>query len=70
MALKTPAFPPSDSSPSGPADDSSPVCILVFNANDPSAAAGLPADIATIASHYADRSGKHPALASPVRWLD
>jgi len=28
------------------------------------------ADIATIASHYADRSGKHPALASPVRWLD
>ena len=55
MALKTPASSPSDASASGPADDSSPVCILVFNANDPSAAAGLPADIATIAS-----VGGHP----------
>lgn len=27
-------------------------------------------DIATIASHYAGRSGKHPELASPVRWLE
>lgn len=27
-------------------------------------------DIATIARHYADRSGKRPKLASPVRWLD
>ena len=27
-------------------------------------------DIATIASHYAGRSGKRPELASPVRWLD
>ena len=28
------------------------------------------ADIATIASHYAGRSGKRPELASPVRWLE
>lgn len=28
------------------------------------------ADIDTLAGHYAKRSGKHPELASPVRWLD
>ena len=28
------------------------------------------ADIATIARHYAGRSGKRPELASPVRWLE
>lgn len=28
------------------------------------------ADIATLAKHYAGRSGKHPELASPVCWLD
>ena len=28
------------------------------------------ADIATIASHYAGRSGKRPEPASPVRWLE
>lgn len=27
-------------------------------------------DIATLARHYAGRSGKHPELASPVCWLD
>ncbi|EXI76206.1 MAG TPA: 1-acyl-sn-glycerol-3-phosphate acyltransferase [Candidatus Accumulibacter phosphatis] len=27
-------------------------------------------DIAAIARHYADRPGKHPTLASPIRWLD
>lgn len=27
-------------------------------------------DIATLARHYADRTGKHPKLASPVCWLD
>lgn len=27
-------------------------------------------DIATIAGHYANRSGKRPELASPVRWLE
>jgi 1-acyl-sn-glycerol-3-phosphate acyltransferase len=26
-------------------------------------------DIAAIAAHYAGRHGKHPALASPIRWL-
>ena len=32
---------------------------------------GVPeADIAAMASHYANRSGKHPELASPVCWLD
>lgn len=28
------------------------------------------ADIATIAGHYAGRSGKRPDQASPIRWLD
>ena len=46
-----------------------PACVLCFNASEPTGAAGLGADIATIASHYAGRSGKHPELASPVRWL-
>ncbi len=27
-------------------------------------------DIAAIAAHYHDRKGKHPDLASPIRWLD
>ena len=27
-------------------------------------------DIAAIAAHYRDRPGKHPDLASPIRWLD
>lgn len=27
-------------------------------------------DIATIAAHYEGRQGKHPELASPIRWLD
>ena len=27
-------------------------------------------DIAAIARHYVDRPGRHPALASPIRWLD
>lgn len=27
-------------------------------------------DIATIAAHYQGRQGKHPELASPIRWLD
>ena len=36
-------------------DDSSPVCVMVFNASDPSGAGGLTADIATIAS-----VGGHP----------
>ena len=31
-------------------DDSSPACVLVFNASDPSGAGGLAADVATIAS--------------------
>ena len=26
-------------------------------------------DIATIAAHYKGRQGKHPELASPIRWL-
>jgi len=28
------------------------------------------ADLAAIARHYADRPGKRPELASPIRWLD
>ena len=36
-------------------DDSSPACVMVFNANDPSGAGGLSADIATISS-----VGGHP----------
>ena len=36
-------------------DDTAPVCVLVFNASDPSGAGGLSADIATIAS-----VGGHP----------
>ena len=28
------------------------------------------ADIAAIAAHYEGRHGKHPELASPIRWLD
>jgi 1-acyl-sn-glycerol-3-phosphate acyltransferase len=28
------------------------------------------ADIANIAAHYAGRQGKHPELASPIRWLE
>jgi hypothetical protein len=28
------------------------------------------ADIAAIAAHYEGREGKHPSLASPIRWLD
>lgn len=28
------------------------------------------ADIAAIACHYENRSGKHPELASPIRWLE
>lgn len=27
-------------------------------------------DIAAIAAHYEGRQGKHPELASPIRWLD
>ena len=36
-------------------DDSSPACIMIFNANDPSGAAGLTADITAITS-----AGAHP----------
>ncbi|MBA4004078.1 MAG: hydroxymethylpyrimidine/phosphomethylpyrimidine kinase, partial [Delftia sp.] len=36
-------------------DETAPVCVLVFNASDPSGAGGLSADIATIAS-----VGGHP----------
>ena len=27
-------------------------------------------DIAAIAAHYQNRPGKHPKLASPIRWLE
>ena len=42
--------PDTDELDSDPSDESSPACILVFNASDPSGAGGLTGDIATIAS--------------------
>lgn len=49
--------PPSDPdvTDSGPPEEASPACILVFNASDPSGAGGLTGDISTIAS-----VGGHP----------
>lgn len=49
--------PPSapDVTDSGPPEEASPACILVFNASDPSGAGGLTGDISTIAS-----VGGHP----------
>ena len=50
MTMHTPLPPDSDELDSDPSDESSPACILVFNASDPSGAGGLTGDIATIAS--------------------
>lgn len=52
MALNPSNSPSPDAEPM---DESAPVCVLVFNASDPSGAGGLSADIATIAS-----VGGHP----------
>ena len=49
MTMHTPP-PDTDELDSDPSDESSPACILVFNASDPSGAGGLTGDIATIAS--------------------
>ncbi|WP_027016486.1 bifunctional hydroxymethylpyrimidine kinase/phosphomethylpyrimidine kinase [Comamonas composti] len=51
MALNTPSTP----TPETEADDTTPVCVMVFNASDPTGAGGLSADIATIVS-----VGGHP----------
>ena len=50
MTMHTPLPPDTDELDSDPSDESSPACILVFNASDPSGAGGLTGDIATIAS--------------------
>ena len=52
MALNPSNSPSPDTEPM---DETAPVCVLVFNASDPSGAGGLSADIATIAS-----VGGHP----------
>ncbi|CAB5702402.1 Hydroxymethylpyrimidine/phosphomethylpyrimidine kinase [Delftia tsuruhatensis] len=52
MALNPSNSPSPDTDPM---DEAAPVCVLVFNASDPSGAGGLSADIATIAS-----VGGHP----------
>ena len=48
--MTNPNTPPDPDSPNHAPDDSSPPCVLVFNANDPSGAAGLGADILSVAS--------------------
>jgi hydroxymethylpyrimidine/phosphomethylpyrimidine kinase len=46
---------PESRQPQAAEDDTSPACVMAFNANDPSGAGGLTADIAAIAS-----AGAHP----------
>ena len=41
---------PPPSTPAASDEDSTPACVMVFNASDPSGAGGLTADITTIAS--------------------
>ena len=48
--MTNPKTPPSpETGPTTP-DDAAPPCVLVFNANDPTGAAGLTADILSVAS--------------------
>src|SRR5437899_12851278 len=54
--MANPHTPPMDSrQPELEDSDASPACVMTFNANDPSGAGGLTADIAAIAS-----AGAHP----------
>ena len=48
--MTNPNMPPDMPSASAPPDDAGLPCVLVFNANDPSGAAGLSADILSVAS--------------------
>ena len=48
--MTNPNMPPDIPSASAPPDDAALPCVLVFNANDPSGAAGLSADILSVAS--------------------
>lgn len=48
--MTNPNTPPDTDSPNHAPDDGSPPCVLVFNASDPSGAAGLGADILSVAS--------------------
>ena len=55
MANPNPSFADSVDLEAEDSDDTSPACVMTFNANDPSGAAGLTADIAAIVS-----AGAHP----------
>src|SRR5206468_5609564 len=42
--------PPSDTGSDGETQDTDPACVIVFNASDPSGAAGIAADVSAVAS--------------------
>ena len=51
---------PKDSDTAAPESEGSPVCVMSFNANDPSGAAGLAADVAAIDAAWRTILGRFP----------